>query len=84
MTWGRRTTGIIDSRDNTIVHAVMGAARTQSTWIVFRTAYGTTCNPESDKPSFKKSALIATVRYVHDNIVDVTYESDKRVERLYV
>jgi hypothetical protein len=80
-------TGVIDveliDEGISLVHAVMGAARTQTVWLVYKTYYGLTCAPE-DQATFKRRHLIATVRPIRDNIVDVTYEHDQRVERLYV
>jgi hypothetical protein len=80
-------TGVIDASTEDsvcVAHAVRGAARDGHVWVVYKTTYGLFADRETDQTRFKKRTLIATVRHVRDNIVDVTYESDKRVERLYV
>jgi hypothetical protein len=83
-----RRTGIIATPDSDegfhVVHAVMGAARDRHPWVVYQTAHGLFADREGEPSRFKKTKLVATARHVHDNVVDVTYESDHRVERLYV
>jgi hypothetical protein len=83
-----RRTDIIDTPDTDegfhVAHAVLGAARDRHVWVVYKTAHGLFADRGSDRSPFKRSVLIATVRHIEDNIVDVTYESDGRIERLYV
>jgi hypothetical protein len=85
-----RQTGVIDidlmeESSVCVAHAVRGAARDGLVWVVYKTAYGLFADREQDsRLRFEKVKLIATVRHIKDNIVEVTYESDGRVERLFV